>query len=359
MKARSTVLRTLLGISYHLGGPIVWDLLHRERVKILMYHGIPSREDFEGVANYYGYNIPVQEFEQHLLYLTRHCNVISLRDLLAKRGLSRTKTNVVLTFDDGYENNYTNAFQLLVRYNLPAIFALPTAFIFNREPLWNDVIEYTVNHSQKACMSIQWDGAHHEFSLEDFLGRLALYNWLMRECVRVDPMRRDALIDRAVEELGGVSMLTDLLQHEDYRPLTKQQIWQMARSGLVEFASHSVHHYLLSKLDVKRKRVELKESKHQIEAVTGLSCTMFCVPGGAYDSEMLEEAFQAGYECVLTSDFGTAIHGQRVLNRNGMFRQHNLHWFVDLVHGPVLETINATRRARKAVRAMFRSGETR
>ncbi|MCZ6820172.1 MAG: polysaccharide biosynthesis C-terminal domain-containing protein [Calditrichaeota bacterium] len=99
------------------------DLFRRGRVKILMYHGIPTRKEFDGVANYYGYNVPLNEFEQHIRYLSNRCNVISLRDLLDGENLSNSKMNIVLTFDDGYENNFSNAFKLLQKYNFSALFA--------------------------------------------------------------------------------------------------------------------------------------------------------------------------------------------------------------------------------------------
>lgn len=353
MKVRSTVMRGLLGISYHFRGPTMCDLLRGRRAKILIYHGITSRNHFEGIANYYGYSIPMQEFERHLVYLKRHCNVVDMSDLLTGNALSRTKTNVVLTFDDGYENHYANAYTLLAHYDLPATFALPTAFVCNREPLWDDIIEYAVNSCTSPRVSIRWDGEDREFAITDFSGRLTLYNWLMRQCVNVDQVRRDTLIEQALKALGVSAMPDDLFQNEDYCPLTKEQIHNMMASKLVEFASHSVHHFLLAKCDKETRQSELRESKRQIEALTELPCTVLSLPGGSYDSEVLYEAFQAGYEYVLTSDLGAVAHGKRVLNRNGVFREHSLHRFADMVHGPVLEMIAATRRARSTVQTIF------
>ncbi|MCZ6820173.1 MAG: polysaccharide deacetylase family protein [Calditrichaeota bacterium] len=354
MRTRSTVLRGLLGISYRFGGPFIWDIVRGGRVKILIYHSIPNQRRFEGIANHYGYSIPAQDFEQQLIYLSRHCNVIRVRDLLTDNSaLSSTKTNVIITFDDGYENHYLNAYKLLERYTLPATFALPTAFVCNNEPLWDDIIEYAVVHCTKSRVRLQWEDEDREFVLADFSGRLELYNWLMRKTVQVDQMRRDELIGLALEELGASAEPENLFEDENYRPLNKNQIRKMAKSNLVEFASHSVHHYFLSRCGIEEKRMELRESKSQIEELTELPCTLFCVPGGAYDSEALEEAFSAGYECVLTSDSGTASHGNRVLNRNGIYNHYDIHKFADIVHGPVLEMLEVTRRARGAVRALF------
>ena len=353
MTPRSTFLSVLLGASYYVGGPLIRDVLSGGQAKILIYHGIPSQNHFEGITNYYGYSIPIQEFERHLIYLKRHCNVISIGDLTAGSNLSRLKTNVVLSFDDGYENQYVNAFNLLKQYNLPATFALPTGFVCNREPLWDDIIEYSVNCCTKASVCLQWDGEEHEFAIEDFAGRLTLYNWLLRQSVQCDQELRDALIEMAIDALGVSARPDDLFQDKDYCPLTKEHIQKMIKSKLINFASHSVHHYLLAKCDLETKQAELRESRQQIEALTDLPCNMLCLPGGSYDSEVLDEAFEVGYECVLTSDSGPVKNGKRVLNRNGVFREQSIHRFADMVHGPVLEMIAATRRVGVAVGGIF------
>lgn len=354
MRLRSTVLRAALGLSYHVRAPVLWDAMRGVRATILMYHGVPSRNHFEGMVNHYGYNVPESEFDRHLQYLQSHCNVISLRDLLAERGLSRVKTNVVITFDDGYENNCTNAFRLLDERRMPAVFAIPTAFAPGREPLYNDVVEYAVHRSEQERVRFEWEGEKLDFPLSDTASRLSLYNWLMSHCVRIDQARRDALIETALQALEVSAKAEDLFDNEDYRPMTEEQIARMAKSELVEFASHSVHHYLLAKASSEQKRFELAESKREIERMTGSPCTAFCVPGGSYDTEMLDAAFELGYECVLTSDEGTARPGERVLNRNGVFHRDK-YWFADIVHGPVYQLLAATRRTKNALRSVFRT----
>jgi len=341
MSMRARILRALFRISYSFRIPMLSDVFQKGRVKILMYHGIPTSEHFKGVTNFNGYNIPEREFEQHLIYLKRHCNVISLSDMLAECNWSKTKTNIVLTFDDGYENNYSNAFRLLTRYELPATFALTTAFVCQREPLWNDIVEYAVTNSLKSRIRFQWDDDYYEWPLTSLAGRVQLYQWLIQKCLQVDQTRRGALLDMAVEELGVSDMPDILFQDEDYRPLTRAQIKEMVDSGLAEFASHSLHHYALPRLETKLRSREFLESKSQIEALTGMPCTNFTIPGGAYDPEILDEAFQAGYECVLTSDLGLATRGRQVLNRNAILREPGLHRFTDTVHGPISELIQA------------------
>jgi len=335
MSLRSATKQVLLGLSYHVRGALLWDLLHRSRIRLLIYHGIPSRAATDGVTNHYGYNVTAGELEEHLRYLDRRCHVMRLDDALAGRELSRTKINAVVTFDDGYENNYTNAFRLLKRFEMPAVFALTTGFVREREPLWNDVVEYAVTRSPRTDAAISWDGEVRIWSLADRAGRLALYQWLLARCTRIDQARREELIDevlRALETPGGTEAILEL---EDYRPLTTEQVAEMASSELVELASHSVHHYLLTGLGKDRRRAELVESRREMQELTGRPCKTFCVPGGQYDAAIVQEAFDAGYARVLTSDGGFTFPGRRLMGRLGILHRTNRAAFADMVHGPV------------------------
>ncbi len=96
-------------------------------VPILMYHSVGQpRSDKDSLLN-----VSSDTFESQMRFLKQHhYNVISLRELAgllkAKRPIERK--SVVITFDDGYKNNFTIAFPILQRYNLQA-----TIFIAPRE----------------------------------------------------------------------------------------------------------------------------------------------------------------------------------------------------------------------------------
>lgn len=105
-------------------------------VPILTYHriGKPDRVDtipikfeFEGkrqisycptAATYVTQN----DFEKQMKFLIEHgYNVISLSELLEIISNNKNvKKTVVITFDDGYEDNYTRAFPIMKKYDLPA-----------------------------------------------------------------------------------------------------------------------------------------------------------------------------------------------------------------------------------------------
>jgi len=88
---------------------------------ILMYHNIDQKEGLLSVSP--------EDFDRQLMFLRRHkYNVIALGELAAMITGSKKipPKTVVITFDDGSENNFTNAYPLLKKYDMPAaMFVIP------------------------------------------------------------------------------------------------------------------------------------------------------------------------------------------------------------------------------------------
>lgn len=99
-------------------------VLRQARVPILMYHYL---SDPPPGADRYRRDLSVSpaQFEQHLAYLrAQGYQAITLYDLLyhLAQGAPLPERPVILTFDDGYRDNYENAFPLLQQYGFSATF---------------------------------------------------------------------------------------------------------------------------------------------------------------------------------------------------------------------------------------------
>lgn len=90
-----------------------------------------------------------EEFEQQLSFLEKYCNVISLEDVLAfQRGQRLPPNPVLITFDDGYRDNYETAFPILQKHGMKAVFFIATEFIQQRRLFWWDRLSYLVKKSK-------------------------------------------------------------------------------------------------------------------------------------------------------------------------------------------------------------------
>jgi peptidoglycan/xylan/chitin deacetylase (PgdA/CDA1 family) len=89
-------------------------------VPILMYHQVAMLGSSPvGDLNF----VSPKAFAHHMDFLRDNgYHVLSLSDLVEGMQKSRmfTRKTVVITFDDGYEDNYTNAFPILLKHEFPA-----------------------------------------------------------------------------------------------------------------------------------------------------------------------------------------------------------------------------------------------
>jgi len=101
-------------------------LLPKYVVPIMMYHNVDYVETPEPNT------VSPERFDWQMKYLKdRKYNVISLNELVnaIREERSLPRNSVVITFDDGPENNYTYAFKILKKYNFPAIIFMPSRFV--------------------------------------------------------------------------------------------------------------------------------------------------------------------------------------------------------------------------------------
>lgn len=97
-------------------------LLPTQGVVVLTYHSIDD--------NHESFTVSKENFEKQMGYLrTENFNVISLGSLIdiLKDKKAIPPNAVIVTFDDGYEDNLLNAFPILKEYNIPAIIFVNTA----------------------------------------------------------------------------------------------------------------------------------------------------------------------------------------------------------------------------------------
>ncbi len=132
------------------------------RVPILMYHYI-SDPPLGADAVRRDLSVSPARFEEHLRYL-REAGYTAIRlydlALALQAGHPLPEKPIILTFDDGYRDAYTEAFPLLRRYGFTATFFLLTSFIDQRHPAhltWEQVIEMS-----NAGMDMEAHGYTHD-----------------------------------------------------------------------------------------------------------------------------------------------------------------------------------------------------
>lgn len=125
MRKRSVVISVLvvLGIA---GAALAWASSRFYTVPIIMYHQVydAGHRRLDTVSP--------ERFEWHMAYLKKHrFHVLPLSALvrIVKEGEPLPRKIVVISFDDGYENNYRYAFPILKKYQFPATIFMISDFV--------------------------------------------------------------------------------------------------------------------------------------------------------------------------------------------------------------------------------------
>jgi peptidoglycan/xylan/chitin deacetylase (PgdA/CDA1 family) len=93
------------------------------RVTVILYHRVSdaARDNL---------TVGVEQFDRQMALIRRHCEVLSIEEVIALRNVPRTsKPLVSVTFDDGYLDNFENAVPILLRHRIPAAFFVSTGIV--------------------------------------------------------------------------------------------------------------------------------------------------------------------------------------------------------------------------------------
>lgn len=297
-----------------------WPALLRLRVRniqILTYHRVNDEYDAFFPA------VPVRVFAEQMDYLAHQCHVLSLEEAVARLLRRDVPENaVVITFDDGYRDNYLNAFPVLQQLSLPATIFLATDAIDGNAPLWHDRVFAAFRKTRQRELRNYFPGSGGtSYALSSVGDKLAVQRRVLAFLRTLDVTDRDAWIERLMDRLG-----VEEPEPDPRLMLAWSEIKEMASHGIA-FGSHTMSHPILSRLAPERLRAEILGSKKAIESQLGVEVSAFAYPNGTQDDftptakEMVREC---GYQCGVTTIFGTNGEGQDVyeLRRGGPWERH-------------------------------------
>lgn len=195
--------------------------------RVLLYHSVTEKL----VENEWEENtIPKELLDRQMKYLAdKKYNIMNCKKAIryAKEDREFPAKTIVISFDDGYKNFYTNALPILKKYNFCA-----TLFL-------------------------------------------------------------------------GVNLLCDYSNDAQY--LSRQEIMNIKKTGLIDFGCHGITHRILSTLDEEELNGEIVGAKQKLEDLTESKIALFAYPFGhsaSYNTNVIEKIKSAGFIGAFTTIFG-------------------------------------------------------
>jgi peptidoglycan/xylan/chitin deacetylase (PgdA/CDA1 family) len=272
---------------------------------ILMYHRVADI-----LIDPWGLAVHPERFEEQIDVLTRARRVVHLHNLFeAEQSRSSTdKPLAAVTFDDGYHDVYSNARQILRRYDCPMTLFVTTGAIGTAQEFWWDTIcrIFLEIEFLPSNLSFEAGGEIRHWSVPAFdqkSGREEIFYEIWAE-VRQRPY--DAQM-RCVDELGQWAGCS-LVARDSHRAMTKEEVRDIS-DGLVVIGAHTITHPTLPAHRYEDQYREIAESRRVCEELIDGPVNAFAYPFGDHDDATVSAVREAGFSWACTVNPGIVRPG--------------------------------------------------
>jgi len=291
---------------------------HRGCVIVLTYHRVVPQEVVVRQHIQPGMYMLEETFAAHIAYLREHFTILSLEELLDLWRTNQFKSDrsyCVVTFDDGWRDNYQFAFPILRRYAVPATIFLATDFIGTMRWFWPDRMMLVLERARAqtssstirdevSAMLAETVGVRQSADDGNFLfvssGKPIDVGAIIELCKEVAVDEIEDLIDR----LGRVLCL-DVPSERVLLDWT--EVSEMAAQG-VAFGSHSCSHRILTNISLSEVGRELIESRNAMVQHGVTPSSAFCYPNGNFNPGIQELVRKSGYRAAVGCEIGLEGH---------------------------------------------------
>ncbi len=259
------------------------------------------------------------QFQAQMEYVRAHYDPITFSDLLSALDgrASLPAQPLIVTFDDGYIDNYTNAFPILRDLQMPATIFVSTGYIGAADTFWYDQVAHALFRAPAGEIAVP--GLGPRMLLGDVASRRQAAKIVVHHLCRMP----DAERRRRIEQLATViDFDIAAADRSSSQPMTWAQLREMLAAG-IEFGAHTVSHPVLSRCDDEALRRELVDSKQRLECETGAQVQVMSYPFGYaddYDARTPIAARLAGFRLA-----ASYLPGPNDLRRPRHFDLRRLH----------------------------------
>ena len=281
---------------------------------ILIYHRVTNVKPDVQVLS-----VSPENFSEQMKILKDYYNPISLIQLYEASKKGRIPPNsVVLTFDDGYVDNFTDVKPILDYYNIPATIFVTAGLVDNEKEFWWHELEQIIFSNKKlpADINIKINNKeyHWELTIPEQIGTeidSIDFNWGITDpspsnsrqrmysdlSTMMDTMKKDdrEFILKTFRELSGFHPII----RNKFRALSSEELIELKKGNLVDIGAHTIWHSPLPFLTKEEQWNEIKGSKDLLEKIIGKAVRTFAYPYSneiGFNQNTLDLVRSAGFQ---------------------------------------------------------------
>ena len=280
--------------------------LTENRLAIFLFHGVIEKA-YHAVRNYNRKHLEKDYFYKELKELQKNGMPMTMDDVINhhESSIPFPPYAFTVTFDDGFENNYSIAAPILSELRIPATFYLTTSFIEMNTMSWIDRIEFCLEHTPRGELHFRWDHAK-AYAFHDRITKRKLLDFLrtkVKQSISID-------LEELVQDVFSQCKMTSISKSDD--PLDLKMNWKQVRElkngGSFTVGGHSHHHINLAYLSAENAENEITTSIGFLKEKAGIEAMHYSYPEGldyCYSDEIIQILKQCGIVCCPTAIDGT------------------------------------------------------
>lgn len=237
---------------------------------VLNYHRIGDPSD--SLLDHGLWSATEEEFDKQIRFVKKSFDIIGPNDL--ERVLARRRgRHVMITFDDGYRDNYGSAYKILQRNQVGATFFLSTGYLDSPRISWWDDIAWMVKTTFIRKLPAS-DFGNDELDLNQSAERTIIK--LLRTYKSLPGPKAEEFREWIRSNLE-VGMVPEELSRNLW--MTWEMVQEMHKNGMW-FGGHTVNHPILSRHDRETQQTEIGSGLDRIAEVLGYRPFVFSYPVG-------------------------------------------------------------------------------
>ena len=288
---------------------------------IFLFHGV-IQDVNTGIRNYTKKHLLAEEFEILIKRLKAKGNPISMDDVMwhHENGKRLPPCSYAITFDDGFENNYSVAAPILEKHSTSATFYVSTNLVDKNLMTWTDQIEYCFENMNPASVQLPWNNNYLQLNSEkskiDCLKDI-------RTQVKKDPQHYEP---EKVVSMIFKQCSVNMVSSNDH-PLDQKMNWdqvsELQHNKLFTVGGHSHNHVSLGLLDSSAMKNEIDTSINLLRNKAGISSRHYSYPEGQkndFNENVIAELKKNNIRCCPTaidglndSTIGSMFYLKRVM----------------------------------------------
>lgn len=267
---------------------------HATRLGALIFHRVfPVQDPFQPSEVY------AAQFDELLGILVRRFNVLPVAEAIALWRAGRLPPRaLVITFDDGYADNFTVAYPILRKHGLEAAFFIASGFL-DGGVMFNDLVIESFRRTQLDEINLEWLGLGVR-NIADIARRRAVANEVLLKVKYLSLQAREEALARLILEARVDRPFDLMMSSEQLRAL---------RDGGMEIGGHTMNHPILAVLDDQAAENEIVLNRAHLARILGTPPRFFAYPNGKpgvdYSARDVQMVRDAGYEAAFTTSWGS------------------------------------------------------